>query len=779
MPYIKNRKCAPLCAVSQSTLAGNAAASVLATLMLGQSGMAAAQTPAASGVNTLSPVTVIGEDGTSYKANRLESPKFTQPLVDTTQTVQVVTEQLMKDQQATTLTEAMRNVAGAGTFFAGENGSTSTGDTIYLRGFDTSNSIYVDGIRDISSTSRDMFNTEAVEVIKGPSGSDYGRSAPSGSINLVSKQPRLDNSFDASVGIGSARFKRSTLDWNQAIGETSAFRLNVMGQKSDVAGRDMVENNRWGVAPSFAFGLGTDTRVFLDFLHVKQTNVPDGLVPTIGIPGYESPGGDMSFLDGADKVDRNNFYGTQSDHDYVTTDMATLRLEHDINDNVTVRNVTRWSRTKQNYLLTWFMAGGTSGEPPVGNVTGDPNDPSSWMMPRNATLKNANNRIWTNQTNVTAKFNTGSLKHDVSTGVEFTSEMQDNYGMTPPTYGPVNIYHPDNSISADGIHNNGADSHGKTDTFAVYAFDTIDLNDKWQVNGGIRLDHYRTKYDSATACGGSGRRAVACPTGASEGTPVNTVDESISGNLVNWKLGALYRVAPNGNVYVNYGVSQQPPGGSNFQLAAEGAGNSASRVDFAPQKAKTAELGTKWELFDRQLLVSAALFRTEVDNEVQQDADGTYSQTAKKRVQGLELGASGQITDNWSVSAGYTIQNATVEDGPSITNNGSNNLSYTPKHAFSMWSTYRLPSGFTLGGGARYVGSMERGTDGAVGTPEYVRSYWVFDAMAGYAVNKNLDFQLNVYNLFNKEYVASINKSGYRYLPGAPRTVLLTANIHF
>jgi len=772
MQYIKNRKCAPVRPLSQNSLAGSAAASVLATLMLSQPGVAMAQNAAGTGVSTLSPVKVVGDDVNSYKANKLESAKFTQPLVDTTQTVQVVTEQLMRDQQAITLTEAMRNVAGAGTFYAGENGNTSTGDTIYLRGFDTSNSIYVDGIRDIASVQRDMFNTEAVEVIKGPSGSDYGRSAPSGSINLVSKQPKLYDSFDASIGIGSARYKRSTLDWNYSLGETSAFRLNMMGLKSDVAGRDQVENNRWGVAPSLAFGLGTDTRVYLDFLHVKQTNVPDGGVVTIGLPGYSAPSDALSFLNDADKVDTNNFYGTQSDHDYSTTDMATLRFEHDFNDNVTLRNVTRWSRTKQNYLLTSFMAGAS-------NLTiGDPNDPSTWYMSRSANQKNANNRIWTNQTNLTAKFNTGSLKHDLSTGIEFTREMQDTYGMTAPTYPPVNIYHPDNSISAQGIHNNGADSHGTTDTFAIYAFDTIDLNEKWQVNGGVRLDHYRTKFDSATACGGTGRNPVAC-NGAPVGTPIATVDEQISGNLVNWKLGALYRVAPNGNIYVNYGVSQQPPGGSNFQLAAEGSGNSANRVDFAPQKAKTAELGTKWELFDRQLLVNAALFRTEVDNEVQQDIDGTYSQTAKKRVQGLELGASGQITDNWSVSAGYTIQNATVENGPSVTNNGSNNLSYTPKHAFSLWSTYRLPHGFTLGGGARYVGSMERGSDGAVGTPDHVRAYWVFDAMAGYAVNKNLDFQFNVYNLFNKEYVAAINKSGYRYFPGAPRTVVLTANIHF
>ncbi|MVW70426.1 catecholate siderophore receptor Fiu [Bordetella sp. 15P40C-2] len=773
MQYIRNRKCAPVRMPSQTTLAAGAAASVLTTLMLGQPGVALAQTADnAAGVSTLSPVKVMGDDTTGYKAGKLDSPKFTQPLVDTTQTVQVITNQLMRDQQATTLAEAMRNVAGAGTFYAGENGNTSTGDAIYLRGFDTSNSIYVDGIRDIASVNRDMFNTEAVEVIKGPSGSDYGRSAPSGSINLISKQPKLDDSFDASLSVGSARYKRSTLDWNQSLGETSAFRLNVMGQKTHVEGRDEVKNDRWGVAPSLAFGLGTPTRVYLDFLHVKQTNVPDGGVVTIGLPGYSAPSSALSFLNDASKADTNNFYGTQSDHDYITTDMATLRFEHDINEKVTVRNITRWARTKQNYLLTAFMAGAS-------NLTiGNPNDPSTWYMARTPNQRNSNNRIWANQTNVTAKFNTGTLKHDLSAGVEFMHEMQDTFGMTAPTLPPVSIYHPDNSISANGIHNNGANSHGTTDTMAVYAFDTIDLTDSWQINGGVRLDHYRTKFDSATACGGSGRGAIAC-NGAAVGTPITTVDERISGNLLNWKLGALYRLTPNGNIYVNYGVSQQPPGGANFQLAAADTGSSANRVDFAPQKAKTAELGTKWELFDNQLLLSAALFRTEVNNEVQQDADGTYSQTAKKRVEGIELGAFGQITPNWSVSAGYTIQDAKVKNSAAVSNDGSNNLSYTPKHALSLWSTYRLPRGFTVGGGARYVGSMKRGTDGSVGTPDRVESYWVFDAMAAYEVNKNLDFQFNVYNLFDKEYVASINKSGYRYFPGAPRTVMLTANIHY
>ncbi|HCR7484875.1 TPA: TonB-dependent receptor plug domain-containing protein, partial [Shigella sonnei] len=131
-----------------------------------------------------------------------------------------------------------------GAFFAGENGNSTTGDAIYMRGADTSNSIYIDGIRDIGSVSRDTFNTEQVEVIKGPSGTDYGRSAPTGSINMISKQPRNDSGIDASASIGSAWFRRGTLDVNQVIGDTTAVRLNVMGEKTHDAGRDKVKNER-------------------------------------------------------------------------------------------------------------------------------------------------------------------------------------------------------------------------------------------------------------------------------------------------------------------------------------------------------------------------------------------------------------------------------------------------------------------------------------------------------------------------------------------------------
>lgn len=708
-----------------------------------------------------------------YAPTKSADPKFSRPIADTTRTVTVISEQVLKDQGATNLTDALKNVPGVGAFFAGENGNSSTGDTIYMRGADTSNSIYVDGVRDIGSVTRDTFNTEQVEVIKGPSGSDYGRSAPTGSINMISKQPRLDSGIDASASIGSAWYRRGTLDLNEAIGETTAVRLNLMGEKTHDAGRDNVKNERYGIAPSIAFGLGTQNRLYLNYLHVKQNNTPDGGVPTVGLPGYSAPNAKTSALNSSGKVDTHNFYGTNSDYDDSTTNTATMRFEHDFNDTTTIRNTTRWSQIKQDYMMTAMMGGASNIGMP------DPNNVNTWTWTRNINTKDVSNKILTNQTNLTSKFYTGSVGHDISTGVEFTHEQQTNYGVYPFTAPPVNLYNPNSNISLGGLQRSGANSNGQTDTFGIYAFDTLQITQDFELNGGIRLDSYHTEYDSASLCGGTGRNAVKCPAGVAKNSPVTTVDATKSGNLVNWKAGALYHLTQNGNVYVNYGISQQPPGGSNFALAAGGTGSSANRTDFKPQKAKTSEVGTKWEVLDKRLLLSAAVFRTDIENDVEANDDGTYSQYGTKRVEGYELSVAGNITPAWQVIGGFTQQRASVREGAEVAQDGTTSLPYTPEHAFTLWSQYQATDAISVGAGARYIGSMHRGKDGAVGTPSYTESYWVADAKLGYRVNSTLDLQLNVYNLFDTNYVSSINKSGYRYHPGEPRTFALTANVHF
>nr|WP_315397196.1 catecholate siderophore receptor Fiu [uncultured Duganella sp.] len=738
---------------------------------------------------TLAEVKVQGTAENTFRADKASSPKYTEKLVDTAQTITVIKKELIEQQGAVTLTEALRNTPGVGAFFLGENGSTNTGDAIYMRGFDASGSIYVDGVRDIGSISRDTFNIEQIDVLKGPAGTDNGRSSPTGAINLVSKQPLQENAYLGSATVGSGRQKRVTADLNQVINADTgtAFRVNVLGQDSGNAARDVVENKRWAVAPSVAFGLNGPTRLYLNYLHVKQDNIPDGGVLTIGLPGYSSPapltGGTPESrererlrllpLNTAARVDPRNFYGSSYDHDDVTADMATVRIEHDFAGGVKLQNTTRFGKTEQDYLLTSFMA-------TAANLALPSADPRTWTMARtNTTFRDATNKIFTNQTTATADFATGELKHTVVGGIEVTTEKQTLYTWAPTggTGLPLtSIYYPNpDTVFRLTYARNGAESHGTTDTQSAYVFDTIKIGDKWILNGGVRLDHYTTEYNAVAL-----QAAVAAP--AVQPLPVGTrIPTSLkkSDNLVNGKLSALYKVTPESSVYALVASSKSPPGGTNFTLST--AANSAANVNYDPQETTNYELGGKWDLLKQKLSLSAALYRTDVKNEIEVDPTNAavFFQNGKKRVQGVELGVTGEISRGWLVSAGYTRMSTKVEKGRSVLANGEEQLAYTPKQAFTSWTSYTLPMGLQIGGGVRYAGKLLRGSDGAVGTPAYVESYWVADAMASYPISKNVDLRLNVYNLTDKEYVAAINKSGYRYTPGTPRSASLTANVKF
>ncbi|HET6436241.1 MAG TPA: catecholate siderophore receptor Fiu, partial [Xanthomonadaceae bacterium] len=569
--------------------------------------------------------------------------------------------------------------------------------------------------------------------------------------------------------------RRATADFNHALGEGggTALRVNLMAQDSGVPGRDRIEDKRWGVAASLGFGLDGATRAWFDVLHVKQDNVPDGWVPTIGLPGYSSPDPTRPDIADAPPVDPSNFYGTTSDYDRVDADMVTFTVEHVTDAGMQLRNTTRWGRTSQDYMLTAFLGSAAN------LVTPDLADPSTWTIARsNPTFKDQRNRILTNQTTLVARLGEGAVTHDLSAGLEFIREEIDTRGIAAldgTAWPAANLYHPDPAVGGLRWGPNGADGEGRTDTVAAYVFDTLSLGSRWQLNGGVRFDRYDADYANLAPCGG--RRGPDCA-GAPEGTVLPNVDAQASDTLFNWKLGALYKPTAGTSLYANYAVSQQPPGSATLELSNRE--NSADNPAFDPQKARTAEIGAKWSLADHALLLSAALYDTRISNEVVQDpADQLYYQNGEKRVRGIELSAVGQVAENWWVSAGFTTMDAEVVEGPAVAEDGSRQLAYTPDRAFTAWTTYRFANGLTVGGGARYAGGMKRGSDGAIGTPAYTEAYWVFDAVASYAFSEAFDVRLNLYNLADEDYVAAINKSGYRYTPGQPRSALLTLNFRF
>ncbi len=246
-------------------------------------------------------------------------------------------------------------------------------------------------------------------------------------------------------------------------------------------------------------------------------------------------------------------------------------------------------------------------------------------------------------------------------------------------------------------------------------------------------------------------------------------------------------------MYASYGTSKRPPSGDNFALAAATAANINSPA-FAPSTAESVELGTKWDLLDNKLAVTGALFRTISKNEVVRNFGNEISQTGKRRVQGVELGVVGNLTEAWQVSAGYTFQDAKVVEGTIttdglLTQNGAA-ISFSPKNSVTTWTSYRLPLAMgpltgplTLGGGLRYIDSQARTINNNLGSVTSgivkVEDYVVVDAIARYDVTANLGIQANIYNLLDERYVGAVNNSGARYQPGTPRSYLLSLNFTY
>jgi catecholate siderophore receptor len=682
----------------------------------------------------------------------LSSPKFTAPLVDTPQTVVVIPREVFEQQGATTLRDVLRNTPGI-TFAAGEGG-TANGDQMTIRGFDARTDIFVDGIRDVGTYTRDAFNLEQVEVVKGPSSTASGRGSTGASVNLVSKTPRLEAFRAGSAGIGTDDYYRATLDVNQPLPKApiagTAVRLNALWQDAGVPGRDEVENKTWAVAPSFALGLGTATRASVSLLHMEQDNIPDYGIPWVPVinplattpvtgvdPSIGEPGGQPN-------VDQSNWYGLlDRDYEEVTTDVATLNLEHDLTPDTTLRNTSRFGRTERDSITTAprFQNLGGIIQPVIVRT--------DWKS------RDQVDDILANNLNLTTTFDTGFVEHDLSTGIEASRERSENYGRSfpgtvPGSFPTTDVFNPDPTDPFPfSPERNGAVTRAEADSFGLYLFDTLKLSDRWQLNGGLRWDRFSVDYYNRTAA-----PALAV-------TELSRVDEMFS-----WKTGAVFKPRSNGSIYVGYGTS--------FNPSAEGLALSATTELLEPEENRSVELGTKWEFFRSRLALNAAVFRTDKTNARTTDPITSVTSLAgDQRVEGVEFGASGMLTENWGVFGGYVYMDSEVRNSANATEEGSA-LARVPEHSFNIWTTYRLPFGLTLGAGAQYMDEVDRST---TTTNQVAPSYWLYNAMASYEVNQNLTLRLNVNNVFDEEYVDRVG--GGHYVPGVARSVSFTAIFAF
>ncbi|NYT85453.1 TonB-dependent receptor [Pollutimonas harenae] len=711
------------------------------------------------GATQLSPVTVTGTRPDTYQTQEASQTKFTAPLLDTPKTVQIVPQAVIEDTAATSLEDVLRNVPGI-TFGAGEGGQPLA-DRPFIRGASSGSNIYVDGIRDAGGQTREIFNLESVEVIKGADSVYGGRGTGGGSINMNSKHAHLGNAASANLGVGTDKYLRATIDGNWQLSDTSAFRLNILGAKGDMAGRDSVDYKNFGIAPTISFGLGTPTRASISFYHYQTDGMPDYGVPLTRGTTIETSTG---ILD----VGRDTFYGLYArDFRKTKADIGTIELEHDLTDKLTVRNVTRYGETLNDYLVTNPGDGKRWLDGPT----------NTWWLQRGDKSRWQKTTMLANVTELNGELETGSLKHRFNVGLELSSERTRNAGYSQtitngsacPASLPASatnslnctpLYNPNpNDPWSGSIDRNELNLDAKSITQAAYLFDSIEVSEKFLVNAGIRLDRYKVY-------GMNG-------------------DEYSKGswNMFNYQLGLVYKPAPNGSIYLSYATASTPPnmsGGDQDSLST-GRGNPTKIGELEPEKSRTIELGTKWDVLNERLSLTAALFNTERrDAQIEVD-DGIYEQAGKTRVRGLELGIGGQITPEWMVYGGYTYMDSELVQGAYDGVNEGDPLANTPKHSFSLWSTYKMTPALTIGGGAYYVGKTYGGNQGGAGggTNEvYMPAYWRFDAMASYQVNKNLGLQLNVLNLTDKEYYSHTN--GVHHADFGPgRQVILSANLRY
>jgi catecholate siderophore receptor len=745
-----------------------------ATLALALAGSLHADMAAGDGILEMPKLTV------DEQRKAVSSPKFTVPLVDTPQTISVITSDIFNAQSATNLSEVLRNTPGI-TFAAGEGGSVAAGDSFYMRGFDASGSIFVDGVRDTGAYNRDTYNLEQVEIAKGPAGADTGRGGSSGYINLATKTPRIATSQSGQVVFGAAAEgdpqKRTTIDLNEPFSGTTAGRVAAVWQDSGVPGRDHVNNRNWGVSPSLAFGLGTDTKITLAASFDKIASLPDSGLPVAALPEVVLPGGSPV------AVDQSNSYGLPSrDFDHVRRSSLTARLEHDFSGSLRLTNQTKWIKTDRDAVTSYFQNSSTTvttfapattpvnpatGATPPSFVTYDP--VTGLVTPRRIHNETAN-QILSNQTNLATQFSTGRFAHSASAGLELSREEQ-----TTPTWQavggpPTSLLNPDANRAASAAQTpylppNQPCTKGRIDTAALYAFDTIQLSPRLLLNASLRGEHY------AIDC-----KSLAAVT-ATVPAPVLT-RISVADNIFNWKTGLVFKPAANGSLYVAFANTSTPPG-SSFTLSST-AGNQ-NNPDLKPQESRNYELGAKWEFLHGRLTTNLAFYRSENLNFTSTDAvTGLLTQDIRQLVQGVEFGISGKLNQDWLIFGGFGyIDSEYQADGTTAAANDGASLRFTPRLSGNLWTTWALAKRLTVGGGLQYSDSVARSTitaqaPTATSIPN-IPDYWLVNLMSAYAVNNRLTLRLNVNNVFAAQ-TYRLNNNGGRYYPGISRSFLFTAD---
>ncbi|MGB6055016.1 MAG: TonB-dependent siderophore receptor [Burkholderiaceae bacterium] len=688
-------------------------------------GQVQAQTaPVAASTDTLPAIDVKGKaEEPAYQAQKSTVGKGNQELRDIPQSVTVVTNQLIHDQNADTLKEALRNVSGL-TFNAGEGGRI--GDNINLRGFSAYGDIYLDGMRDISQYNRDTFNIDRIDVLRGSASMLFGRGSTGGVINQSSKMPFLGEKSDLDLTYGTSDYKRGTIDLNRRIGDNAAFRLNAMKTNAGTF-RDGAYTDRIGVAPSFSWGIDSEDEFNVSYYHLSYRDTPD-----LGMPWYQNrPIHDAPGIN----VPVTRFFGFNSDYQNDSANILSGSWIRRFDNDTSLKTVLRVGDFKRDLWASQPILG-------AGALT------DSTQIRRNFQARGATEKNITLQSDFTTKLETGAIKHEVLAGVELINEKIERYNYLKPTAAQIpttTVGNPDpgQTLPPGFPASNIIDSsrvNFSANTIGLYAQDMIALTPHWKLLAGARFDSFDADYPSA----GLKRKD----------------------NVWSYRTGIIYQPTDTQSYYASYGTSFNPSADT-YSLDVRGS-------NTPPEKSRNIEIGAKWDLMGGDLMLRTAIYRSEKTNERNTDLDNPnptqYILSGRRHTDGIEFEMAGRLTPEWEIFAGLSLMNAKIDE--SNTGNQGQRPGNTPKYTANLWTTYKLPGGWKIGGGFNSMGERTPVDNYTNIAPAYTQ----WDALVEYTYDK-YTVKLNVFNLFNKKYADALYRG--MYMPGTDRAAQVSLNYKF
>lgn len=657
------------------------------------------------------------------------STKTDTPLINVPQAVTVISQEVIKDQAILSISDTIRYVPGV----TASNGEGNR-DAIVFRGNRTTSDLFIDGLRDDVQVYRDLYNTDRVEVLKGPNGMIFGRGGAGGVLNRVTKKAGWDPVKDISVTYGAWNQKRVTGDYGVGLMDDLAFRVNAVYEDAD-SYRDGVNLERFGITPTLTISPDEKTNIYLSTEYFKDKRIGDRGVPSVANASGEDR---RPFRIN----DRDQFFGNArlSPNEAETAAFNAI-IEHTFDNNVKLKNNTRYANYNKFYQNIYASSTVSNGTLSLSGYR-DETDRENLI----------------NQTDITIPFSTGEVKHNFLVGAEFVEQDDSNKrlvsptGITPAT---VSVNNPEGVASFSKI-----DRNQDTDisSRALYLQDQIELSSQWQVIAGLRRDIFDTDYTNKV-----------------NNRNVDTTDAFWSP-----RAGLIFKPSNNTSIYTSYSISYVPRAGD--QLTGF-RGDENNPELFDPEKFINKEVGFKWDI-NRNLSFTAAAYILERENLIANDPNqaGNSVLIDGQETKGLELSLSGDITDKWSIIGAYTYQDGeiTKAQGASPTTisiEKGAELAETPDHTLSLWNKYQINETWAVALGV--IGRSEMyAAIPQVGDSTILPGYTRYDAAIFAKLSDKATLQFNIENLSNKAYAISAHNNN-NIVPGAPISGRATLNYSF